>query len=128
MLHASIKSEAPLNELPGECQMNIKAFFRLIAKIFKYGGKALIQVEDILPDALEIAKMIAMATPTRSDDEILALINEHAYGAVKLTDFANKGDVLRAVARVALQRRLRLKIRESVLNAAIDLAALEFNQ
>ena|SRR3990167_1565389 len=108
--------------------MNIRGFFKLIASIFKHGAKALIQVEDILPDAMEIARMIAVATPTRSDDEMLALINEHAYGAVRLTDFANRGDVLRAVARVALQRRLRLQIRDSVLNAAIDLAALEFNQ
>ena len=108
--------------------MNFKEFFRLIISIFKHGSAALIQVEDLLPDALEIARMIALATPTRSDDEILALINQHAYGAVKLTDFAHKGDVLRAVARVALQKRLRMNIRSSILNAAIDLAALEFNQ
>ncbi len=81
------------------------------------------QVEGILPYAFEIASFIAKATPTRADDEILALASSVAFsGAI---DLHSKEDALRSIARFLLQKKLRDQVvdaADSVMNAAIEIA------
>jgi hypothetical protein len=105
--------------------MTVKSFFRSILRFFQKADKALIQIEDILPDALFIVDLVAKATPGRTDDELVGLAKDFGFGPVQLSEYGRKEDLLRAIARTALQKRVRLSIKESVLNAAIELAVLE---
>lgn len=105
--------------------MSIKSFFQAIVGFFKMAGRSLVQLEGIMPEALFVVKLIAEATPTRSDDELLKLATSYGFGPVQVREFGRKEDLLRAIARVALQRKLRLSLKDSMLNAAIELAVLE---
>ena len=100
----------------------IKDFFRRLLRFFKKADAALRQVEDILPDAIAIVSLIAAATPTRSDDEIIALARDYSSGPVALIDLTRKEDALRAIARLALQRCVRIGLKDHIANAAIELA------
>lgn len=105
--------------------MNWGKFFGKLAGVFTKAGTALNQVEDILPEALDIVKLIAAATPGRTDDQIAALASDFSVGAADLAGIGRPEDRLRTIARIALQRQVRLSIKESVINAALELALLQ---
>lgn len=105
--------------------MNWGRFFSTIAKIFTKAVPVLNQVEDILPEALDIVKLVAAATPNRTDDQIAALASDFSVGAADLAGIGRPEDRMRTIARIALQRQVRLSIKESVINAALELALLQ---
>lgn len=105
--------------------MNWGKFFNKLAGVFRNTGTALNQVEDILPDALSIVEFVAAATPDRTDDQIAALAKDFTIGPVDLAGIGRPEDRLRTIARIALQRKVRLSIKESVINAALELALLQ---
>lgn len=109
--------------------MNILArFFRRLIGLFRKAEIALSQIETLIPDALFIVEMIAKATPTRADDDIVQLAREYALGPVVIAQLhaGNRDEALRMIARVALQKHVRLSIKDSVANAAIELAYTVF--
>lgn len=98
-------------------------FFKSIGRLFVHADKALKQVQDLLPQALEVVQLVAEATPTRSDDEVVALLKKESLA---LPAFGNKENLLRLIARTLLSRRVGLKISDNVANAAVELAVVVF--
>jgi hypothetical protein len=96
-------------------------FKKLFSKeTMKKLDSVLSQVESILPQAFEVAKLVALATPTRVDDELIAFAASIAFDGV--VDFSSKEDTLRSMARFLLQKKVRKQVGDNVLNAAIELA------
>jgi hypothetical protein len=109
--------------------MGLGKFFKGIGGFFKKVfskstvakiEKVLLQVEDILPEAFEVAKLVALATPTRIDDELIAFAESIAFDGI--VDVSSKEDTLRSMARFLLQKKVRVKVADNVLNAALELA------
>jgi hypothetical protein len=114
--------------------MGLGKFFKTIGGFFKkVFSKSTLQkldqvftkVEQILPDAFEVAKVVALATPTRADDELIAFAESIAFPGV--VDFSSKEDTLRSMARFLLQKRVRQEMGDNILNAAIELAVAGVN-
>lgn len=105
-------------------KFNVRAFFRRLIQLFSKAEKALLQIEDLLPDALNVVQVIATLTPTRADDEILEVAREYSAGPVVLAQLHNgqREEALRTLARIALQSKVRLNLKDSIANAAIELA------
>ena len=99
----------------------LKKFFVSVKALFVKADKALSQVEDLLPTALQVVELVASLTPARTDNEIASLIKTYA---LDLPPYGNKDNLLRAAARVLLQKRVRLSIKDSVANAAVELAVV----
>lgn len=102
--------------------MSLKEFFRKIGQLFRKANDFITQVDAIVPEALQIVEAIAAATPTRSDDEIIRLAKNYGYGAVTAVDLMHREDLLRSIARVALQPNVRDGIKDNILNAALEIA------
>lgn len=80
--------------------------------------------------ALPIIETIAAFTPTRADDELIALYKRFALPGVEAwlsTPVAERGDALREVARTVLAREVEPGTPQRVLNAAIELAYLSYS-
>lgn len=79
--------------------------------------------------ALPIIETIAAITPTRTDDELIALFKRFALPGIEAwltVPVAERGDALREVARTVLAREVELGTPQRVLNAAIELAYLSY--
>lgn len=104
----------------------LKSFFKSLTGIFKSGAaeKVFNKVAELVPKALPIVETIAALTPTRTDDEIVALFE--AYGVpllVKLTDMPaeKRGYLLLDVATETMKKRYP-GTSTSVINSAVQLA------
>lgn len=104
---------------------------RLFTKESLYKIDAVLsEAEQIMPLAYQIAFTLAALTPTRTDDELIAAAQQITGGEFKVADLLrnhSSGDVLRAIAKFALQKHLRTDVKSNVLNLAIEaaVAALE---
>jgi hypothetical protein len=108
--------------------MGFKTFFRKVGGFFKaiFSRKQLERLDSILqeiekltPLAFEAVQVVASMTPTRSDDEFLNVSKQFGLGPLDLT---TKENALRDLARLLLQKQRRDAIRDSVANAAVELA------
>lgn len=77
--------------------------------------------------ALPIVEEIIRLTPTRSDDEILALLQH--FGVLKVFDAqADRGVILRDIAVKVIRTKVKDPVKTSVLNLAVELAANSLKQ
>lgn len=116
--------------------MNIlKKFFRAIANLFSTPEgrqrieKALSATYELVQVAMPIVQLVAALTPTRADDEIVALIYKYALPVAiprePLTD-AEKGAVLKTAAVTILRNQLHSPPADSILDTAVQMAFLAF--
>lgn len=102
----------------------MKGFFAAIGRIFKalFRKETLDAIEKYVAQAENIVATIALLTPTRVDDEILA-----AYRALKAEGIWNPNlstaDKLRALAVYALRQAFP-NARDSHLNLAVETAVV----
>ena len=105
----------------------LKKIGSAIAKIFGAGGPAEAAVKRalaIVPVALPIVEMIAKATPTRADDEIIALFREHGLPWVEYwlgPPVEKRGAALFQAASLLLVR-LVPGMPMNIINAAVQIA------
>lgn len=103
----------------------IKKIGSFFARLFSKKTAAAIQrgIEACAPyieTALSICTAIAAMTPTRADDEIIALIKRYAVPVV-WNPAGDRGDVLRDIALAALRKQFPAAS-TSDLNRAIEVA------
>ncbi len=104
----------------------IKTFLYKIISAFRSNQlqTRLAQAYNILQTVLPIVREIAALTPTRADDEIIALIEHYALPKVEtpLTD-QQKADILRNSAVTLVKRELnRAGVSDSVISLAVEQA------
>lgn len=111
---------------------SIANFFRRIIDIFRGPrlDQALAKAYDLVQDALPIVELVAKLTPTRADDEIVALIRNYAIPLAiperAMTDL-EKSTFLRLTATNLLKRELAGRgISDSVIDLAIQTAYVAF--
>lgn len=118
--------------------LNIGKFFKklfgIISFPFTRGGlnkinDALRQVEGLVDTAFSIVSGIALVTPNRTDDEIIAAAKKYTYGAVDAAKLLavknpNPADVLRSIAQYALRGQAPAGTRSKVINMAIETAVV----
>lgn len=103
----------------------LKSIAKFFKALFSPETAAAIQkgIETAAPyikQALEVVKVIAALTPTRADDEILALLEKYGLPAI-LEPGANRAEILRQVALAELQKKYP-GISDRTLNRAIEIA------
>lgn len=103
----------------------IKAFFARIVSFFTSDKlqHRLSQAYDILETVLPIVEQIAAITPTRADDEIVALAHQFLvpFPERPMTE-AQKAEYLRNTAVIAVRRTLTKFVPDSVIGLAVELA------
>lgn len=74
-----------------------------------------------------IVEQIAALTPTRTDDEVLALAKKYA---LKFSKSTPKDFILREVAKVMLKKEIPedVVVQDYILNLAVELAYAKFKQ
>ena len=103
---------------------------RIFGGVWKFltgdkGQKVAAMIEQYVAMALPIVKAIAALTPTRADDEIIALFekygvaNLHAYLALPIAD---RGPALLAAATTELARFVPAGTPATILQTAIQIA------
>lgn len=87
---------------------------------------------EVAKQATDIVEAIAKLTPTRSDDELIALWR--LYGLTNIEKWlafpiAERGGALLEAARTELMKRVELsRLSQSILNAGIELAVVEYKE
>ena len=115
----------------------IKSFFCKVAKLFTTPegqakvNAALSATFDVIQEALPVCELIASLTPTRADDEIIALIKRYAVPlaipAKPMTDL-EKSMYLKTSAVTVLKSNLNYAgVSDKVLNAAVEVAYLAYS-
>jgi hypothetical protein len=118
----------------------IKSFFSKVAALFttpegqKRVNDALTKAYDIMQVALPICETIASLTPTKTDDEIIALVKKYALPLAlpdrPLTD-GEKANTLRyAATSLVKQELVSVGVPANVIDLGVQLAysALKANQ
>jgi hypothetical protein len=104
----------------------IKAFLYKIASVFRSNQLQvrLAQAYNILKDVLPVVEEITALTPTRADDEIVALIWHYVLPPAEtpMTD-QEKADYLKNTAVTVVKRELsQAGVPDSVIALAVELA------
>lgn len=109
--------------------MSILGFFKAIGRFLTgAANKVANVVNDLAPKVLPIVEMIATLTPTRKDDEIIALFNKFALPNVQaflLLPEADRGLALLSAGTKLAQKQWP-NIPVSQIQAALQMALLAF--
>lgn len=111
-------------------------FQKLVLRVLSPAGRkqladALAHVQDLITPALHACEVIATLTPSRSDDEIIALANKYALGTLTpemLSNDAILSGILKHAAMVELQHLTGTSADPRVLDMAIQSAYLVYKQ
>lgn len=114
--------------------MGLGKFFSALIKPFKllFSNAGRKRVEDILKEvegitelAFGIVEQIALATPDRSDDQIIAIAHNYGINIIEFLKTSTKEDALRFIARQALKSQFKEgSVRDKVINLAIEAAVI----
>lgn len=96
-------------------------------------AKALEQVQEFLESgwAMQAVKVIAELTPTRADNEMLALVQRYGLGFVTPDMLRNEtfvNGLLKKAAIYELQRISGLKVSNTVLDLAVQAAYIAYQE
>ncbi len=94
-------------------------------------ARALDEAQKLLGPALDAASLIASLTPTRADDEMIALVHTYALGTVTPDMLRNDAVVkafLKRAAMAELRKMTKTDLPDSVLDLAVQSAYLVYKQ